>query len=726
MANLSRRFILSLALLLAAGLPLAGCQLLAPTTPSAAFALELDPSAGAVTVRADLAGLAPGELTLAPAWDALGAARPDLEWLRVAGSEEAPSSGPTPSWVVQVPANGRLSIAYRLAFTGDDGDVPSRVESGHALLRTRSLFVLPAGWLAGGGKSTPDLSVALALPEDWAVYSPWPYDPERDLHRPADVEALLSSALAVGGYLGYELASPPLTVRLFVPKRYDLDYTARRAAEMAHAVALAHGLYGYTPDLGEALDLWIVLSTEEVCAEARAELLSRNILLVRTDRGLALPAERAILREALGLWNGLAIRLGGGDSGPLSPESSWLAQGWNEYLAWRLSLEAGRLSPVAYWDRLREVARAAEIPPDGQPLSLAEAAERAADDPAMLRYASARAELAALLLDQPLENVTVDQGRVIAALRHLGKTQNHWASGETVTVNEVIAALGQVSGPEAEAHARELFGRTEALELDAVPQLVAPAAETRAFLTPDGLRLSYLWVDGASDRAAIYLHGGPGDAPYDALVALSAPLAPYLDVAYLEQRGCGRSDRPGTNAYTLDAFVNDVEVLRAELGRERITLIGHAWGSLVALHYAQRYPERVEALVLASPIASYAGLVGEPPSGQDALQAAYERLVRAALLPPGVSLRNDEILPTLRVRDRLMQQDPTADWVRGEYPVLLLRGQGDAYITAELAANLRERLGAQLREIPGAGHYLYLDAPDATAGAIAGFLGEQP
>ncbi len=61
-------------------------------------------------------------------------------------------------------------------------------------------------------------------------------------------------------------------------------------------------------------------------------------------------------------------------------------------------------------------------------------------------------------------------------------------------------------------------------------------------------------------------------------------------------RGHGRSDWPG--AYSFELMRDDVAAMIDALGLERVRLIGHSMGGVVAYLYAMRYPERVERLVL--------------------------------------------------------------------------------------------------------------------------------
>jgi pimeloyl-ACP methyl ester carboxylesterase len=64
--------------------------------------------------------------------------------------------------------------------------------------------------------------------------------------------------------------------------------------------------------------------------------------------------------------------------------------------------------------------------------------------------------------------------------------------------------------------------------------------------------------------------------------------------------------------------VEDIELLRAELGVERLTIAARGYGSYVAQRYALRYPDRVERLILAS-VVDAAGL---DPLFRDSMTAA--------------------------------------------------------------------------------------------------------
>lgn len=96
----------------------------------------------------------------------------------------------------------------------------------------------------------------------------------------------------------------------------------------------------------------------------------------------------------------------------------------------------------------------------------------------------------------------------------------------------------------------------------------------------------------------ILLHGGPAAGhrymrPY-------AAMATDRQVVLYDQSGSGRSDTPkDLKRYTLARYVAELEALRAHLGFEKVILLGHSWGGLLAPAYADAHPERVAGLVLA-------------------------------------------------------------------------------------------------------------------------------
>jgi proline iminopeptidase len=124
----------------------------------------------------------------------------------------------------------------------------------------------------------------------------------------------------------------------------------------------------------------------------------------------------------------------------------------------------------------------------------------------------------------------------------------------------------------------------------------------------DGHRIAW-WQGGAAQgRPLLLLHGGPGGQTRPEALAPWQGL-PLRWIAF-DQRGCGRSEPGGqTRANTLGALIDDIEGLRTALGIEHWAVAGGSWGSLLALAYRLRCPQRVDALFLRSPFAGSAAEV---------------------------------------------------------------------------------------------------------------------
>jgi pimeloyl-ACP methyl ester carboxylesterase len=73
------------------------------------------------------------------------------------------------------------------------------------------------------------------------------------------------------------------------------------------------------------------------------------------------------------------------------------------------------------------------------------------------------------------------------------------------------------------------------------------------------------------------LHGGPG-VPHDLLRPITRLGEQGRAVIVYAQLGCGRSDHPhNPSLLSVELLVEEVEVVRAALGLERIQLLGQSW-----------------------------------------------------------------------------------------------------------------------------------------------------
>ncbi len=90
-------------------------------------------------------------------------------------------------------------------------------------------------------------------------------------------------------------------------------------------------------------------------------------------------------------------------------------------------------------------------------------------------------------------------------------------------------------------------------------------------------------------------------------------LAKHFELIMPELRGSGRSDKPD-HFYSITLFASDMLELLDALALSRVHVLGASMGGFVAQHFAAKWPERVEKLILVS--TSLGGQCQEGPDGE--------------------------------------------------------------------------------------------------------------
>lgn len=117
----------------------------------------------------------------------------------------------------------------------------------------------------------------------------------------------------------------------------------------------------------------------------------------------------------------------------------------------------------------------------------------------------------------------------------------------------------------------------------------------------DGVKLFYRKL-GSGPQTVVFLHGGPGLGIGDGGSEM-AVLARDRVILLYDQRGSGRSQVvTDPSLLSVDHQIRDLESLRQHFGLERMTLIGLSWGAGLATLYTAAHPDRVERLLLLSPM----------------------------------------------------------------------------------------------------------------------------
>ncbi len=318
---------------------------------------------------------------------------------------------------------------------------------------------------------------------------------------------------------------------------------------------------------------------------------------------------------------------------------------------------------------------------------------------------------------------------------------------------------------------------------------IQPRGDTRYWLMAGGYRIAYTRIaapGGATRPPVIFLHGGPGGYIHSEIIRTLAPLAADgRDIYLYDQSGTGLSDRRDRpKDTTIATHLEDLEAIRARIGADRMVLIGHSFGGLLAALYAADHPDHIERLVLSAPgglepalfdadgtpttsrlYPTPANLKFEEPEGYVEATEAGNMPVRAQAAFLAAAMFNVKMIPDLEMDaavnsmatnfTRTMVCDPAKvkpeEGGAGAYsrvgtnyypdgfvdrrpamrrmnaPVLVLQGQCDFLAYDEVYEYAATFPDAGYRFIPGAGHIIWWEQPEPYRAAIQAFLnGESP
>ncbi|MFE9920983.1 alpha/beta fold hydrolase [Streptomyces sp. NPDC005774] len=215
-----------------------------------------------------------------------------------------------------------------------------------------------------------------------------------------------------------------------------------------------------------------------------------------------------------------------------------------------------------------------------------------------------------------------------------------------------------------------------------------------------GIRLAYQ-VSGPPDAPPLVLIHALGEDASD-WEQVAPALARSRRVYALDLRGHGRSDWPGD--YSLELMRADVLRFLDALGLDRVDLIGHSLGGIVAYLLAQDHPQRVSRLVL-----------------EDA-PVPRPREPSTPARPDGALTFDWEMVPA--VRRQIDQPDP--GWLERLSQItaetLVLAGGPRSHVPQDGVAELARRIpGGHMATIP-VGHLIHHAAPKTFTEVVAAFL----
>jgi len=173
--------------------------------------------------------------------------------------------------------------------------------------------------------------------------------------------------------------------------------------------------------------------------------------------------------------------------------------------------------------------------------------------------------------------------------------------------------------------------------------------------TDDGQAELYMTNIGKGDTI-VTLHGGPGNN-FNYLVDAVKGNTDNNTFILFDQRGSLLSpvNDSLTSKLTLDILVEDLETIRKSLKQEKITLLGHSFGTLLAISYYIKYPQHVKGIILTATMPPY--VTKEKPFGE-IIKEIHSRIKEARNRPEVTStlkeagLLKDTLLTSKQKSDR--------------------------------------------------------------------------
>ncbi|MCW5590424.1 MAG: alpha/beta hydrolase [Legionellales bacterium] len=150
------------------------------------------------------------------------------------------------------------------------------------------------------------------------------------------------------------------------------------------------------------------------------------------------------------------------------------------------------------------------------------------------------------------------------------------------------------------------------------------------YVTINDIKLHYYTIADIDDDkpTLIFLHGGAGMADHTIYIPFWSQLSAQANVIFVDQRGCGKSEKGDPQKWNLTQHGKDVFLFCDALGITNPIVAGVSWGGYVALSYAIQYPKHPMALILCNTEAKVSA------------SARYDAFLRIANADAAVAVRN--------------------------------------------------------------------------------------
>jgi pimeloyl-ACP methyl ester carboxylesterase len=268
------------------------------------------------------------------------------------------------------------------------------------------------------------------------------------------------------------------------------------------------------------------------------------------------------------------------------------------------------------------------------------------------------------------------------------------------------------------------------------------------FLDIEGVHFHYL--DRGEGRPLVLLHGNGAMVQDFEISGILEQLAQRYRVIAFDRPGFGHTNRPRSQSWTPAAQAELVHKALVQLEIKDAIVVGHSWGTLVALSLALDHPADARSLVLLSgyyfpslradvlaSLLSAAPIIGDLLSYTVAPllgRVMRSRVFRKLFAPAAVTPRFRAEFPTeLSLRPSQLKASavdtvsmtPSAAGLAARYgelkmPILIMAGTGDRLVDFASQSGRLDEVLAKSTLVPfeGAGHMIHHSAPEKVVDGI--------
>ncbi|HYL67747.1 MAG TPA: alpha/beta hydrolase [Candidatus Limnocylindria bacterium] len=268
-----------------------------------------------------------------------------------------------------------------------------------------------------------------------------------------------------------------------------------------------------------------------------------------------------------------------------------------------------------------------------------------------------------------------------------------------------------------------------------------------------GATIYYEVLGSGGGTPLVLVNGGPGfDHTYLHASQAWDTLAKDRRVVMYDQRGTGHSigTHPG-QTFTLKDQIDDLEAVRAQLGAEKIDLLGHSWGGYLVMAYSAMHPERIAHLFIVDSAApqwkdiiflfkevfpdvserrdafGFAEEMGEQKAIDSELREYFKMLFYStekrdafvAALPTSVYKRD----VNKAVNSDVERFDLNPEIRKFKFPVMVITGRFDMNVAPVVAYKIHQGIpGSKFHVFEHSGHLPFYEEPDGFVQAVEEFL----